>query len=249
MTVTQSQFRAGLFNPDLPAPEGLTNPDGAQASKRFDVYRNNMAVGLADALENAFPVVQKLVGDEFFRAMAGVYLRAQPPRSPLMMFYGEKMPMFLERFEPAQSLPYLPDIARLELAMRHAYHAADAAPISGDDLAAIPADDLMATRFTLAPAVQILRSNHPVHGIYRVNTTPDAPRPVQGAECVLITRPAYDPVPHLITAQTADFLEALGKGQPLGVAMSLAGTGLDLGAILGLLLSQNAITELKGPSP
>ena len=100
MIVTQTAFRKGLLDPGLPAPEGLQNPDGAQATKRFDVYRNNVAVSLSDALEAAFPVVRKLVGDEFFRAMAGVYLRKFPPSSPLMMFYGEHLPQFLKRFEP-----------------------------------------------------------------------------------------------------------------------------------------------------
>ncbi len=248
MKVTQSQFQAGLLDPDTPAPKGLVNPDGAQASKRYDVYRNNVAVSLADALESAFPVIRKLVGAEFFRAMAGVYLRKHPPQTPLMMFYGDRMPVFLKRFEPARSLPYLPDIARLELAMRRAYHAADASPISGEDLSAIPPDALMGARFSLAPAVQVLTSDHPIHGIYAANTQPDAPKPVSGPQSVLITRPVYDPVPHLITEQTAVFLNGLRDAQTLGVAMSLAGTGLDLGRVLGLLLSQNAITELKGPS-
>lgn len=248
MTVTQTQFKDGLLDPMLPAPDGLSNPDGTQASKRYDVYRNNVAASLTEALESAFPIIRKLVGDEFFRAMAGVYLRKHPPNSPLMMFYGDRMPVFLQRFEPVGQLPYLPDIARLELAMRHAYHAADVAPISGDQLAAIPPDTLMATRFSLAPAIHILTSEHPIHGIYAANTQPAAPTPPHGAQSVLITRPAFDPISHLITEQTARFVEGLQNDQPLGVATSLAGTGLDLGAVLGLLLSQNAITELKGPA-
>ena len=68
-------------------------------------------IGLTEALEAAFPVVRKLVGDEFFRAMAGVYLRTHPPKTPLMMFYGEAMPQFLSRFGPTKKFGYLPDIA------------------------------------------------------------------------------------------------------------------------------------------
>ena len=72
-TVTQSQFRTAMMDAGVAVPEGIVNPDGEKASKRFDVYRNNVAVSLSDALETAFPVVRKLLGDEFFRAMAGVY--------------------------------------------------------------------------------------------------------------------------------------------------------------------------------
>ena len=105
MITTQSDFRAALLDPSCPAPDGVQNPDGVPATKRFDVYRNNVAVSLTDALETAFPVVNKLVGTDFFRAMAGVYLRAHPPSSPVMMFYGDEMPDFLAGFGPAQSVP------------------------------------------------------------------------------------------------------------------------------------------------
>lgn len=244
MTVSQTAFRHGLLDPSLPAPNGLVNPDGAPAKKRFDVYRNNFAVSLSDALESAFPVIRKLVGDNFFRAMSGVYLRQHPPTSPLMMFYGNAMPAFLAQFEPAQSLPYLPDMARLELAMRHAYHAADQDPIAPDALAQIPPDGLTDLRMAFAPAVRVIRSDHPIHSTYLANTTSGAPAAKKGSETTLITRPAFDPTPHLITPETATFFTALSEGQTLGDAANAAGAELDLGASLGLLLGQNAITSL-----
>jgi len=81
MIVTQSTFTRGIFDPEMAVPEGLLNADGIAA----------------------FPVIYKLVGDAFFRGMAGVYLRKHKPVSPLMMYYGERMPMFLGRFQPAKS--------------------------------------------------------------------------------------------------------------------------------------------------
>lgn len=112
----QSAFHAALMDAARPVPEGLRDPAGRPAGKRFDVYRNNVAVSLTRALETGFPVLRKLVGAEFFSAMAGVYLRTHPPTSPLLQQYGQDMPGFLRGFPPAKSLPYLPDIARLELA-------------------------------------------------------------------------------------------------------------------------------------
>lgn len=237
-------FITSLLDPQADVPQGLQNPGGAPATKRFDVYRNNVAVGLTDALTAAFPVVHKLVGDAFFRAMAGVYLRKHPPKSPLMMFYGDAMPGFLRRFAPAKTLPYLPDVAALELAMRHAYHAADATAIDAAALAALDPDRLMGTRLMLAPATQVVSSDYPVHAIYRANTVADAPKPVMRAESVLITRPGFDPALHPINAAAAACITALSQGQPLGQAMTQAGDDLDLGAVLGVLLAQGAITEI-----
>jgi len=59
-----------------------------RSDRRFAVYRNNLAVGLVSALATRFPVVKRLVGDEFFRAMAHADASVDLPRPPLMMYYG-----------------------------------------------------------------------------------------------------------------------------------------------------------------
>ncbi|MEL6683050.1 MAG: DNA-binding domain-containing protein, partial [Pseudomonadota bacterium] len=215
MTVSEAAFKETILDPQAPIPAGLINPGGGTASKRFDVYRNNVAVSLSDALETAFPVVRKLVGDQFFRAMAGIYLRKHPPKSPLMMFYGDAMPQFVARFEPAKSVPYLPDIASLELALRHAYHAADATPVDGQALAALDPEKLMSVKLRIAPAVHIVTSDFPIHAIYRANTESDAPKPVMQAEAVVITRPGFDPQINPINATGAACITALKGGHPL----------------------------------
>jgi hypothetical protein len=176
--------------------------------------------------------------------MAGVYLRKHPPTSPLMMFYGEAMPQFLRRFQPARSVPYLPDIAALELALRASYHAADATPINASALGMLSPDTLMGKRLRIAPATRTVTSEFPILSIYRANTRPDAPKPVMQAEAVLITRPQFDPELHQIDTGSLRCLAALNVGEPLGQAMAAAGEGHDLGAFLGKLLAQGAITEI-----
>jgi hypothetical protein len=244
MTVTQAAFKAAMLDPKAAVPAGIVNPDGKTANKRFDVYRNNVAVGLSDALEAAFPVVRKLVGDEFFRAMAGVYLRKHPPKTPLMMFYGDAMPQFLARFTPTQSIGYLPDIARIELAMRHAYHAADAKPIAAEALTDFAPDALMGVRLRIAPATRTVTSHYPIHAIYRANTEPNAPKPMMQSEAVLIARAGFDPTLHLTNAAAAACIDGLKAGQTLGQTIAVADHTLDLGAVLGLLLAQGAVTEI-----
>ncbi|MGJ8610511.1 MAG: HvfC/BufC N-terminal domain-containing protein [Octadecabacter sp.] len=239
----QTQFRAALLDPSSPPPDGLTNPDGVPATKRFDVYRNNVAVSLTDALETAFPVVYKLVGNDFFRAMAGVYLRAHPPTSPLMMFYGEAMPDFLAGFAPAQSVPYLPDVARLELALRHSYHAADSTPIAPDALAQVVPDTLPDLTFTFAPSVRLVVSRYPLQSIWLANTTGGDIAKV--AQPSLVTRPEFDPFVDPLTTDQAAVLDALINGAPLGQALQHGGAGFDLGPLLGLLLSRNALTSIQ----
>ncbi len=248
MSVGQTEFTAALLDPNLATPNGLIDPAGRPAGKRFDVYRNNVISSLLDAMRTAFPVIEKLVGTEFFNAMAGVYVRDHPPQSPLLMFYGKDFPTFLQGFEPVAHLPYLADVARLELARRTSYHAADATPIDGQTLIDIPPEQLMETRFDLAPSLIILSSPYPIQSIWHFNTV-DTSTPVQQrAENVVLTRPALDVTADLVPDAVSVFLTELQKGQTLGAAFETAtqkNETFDLSSALGTMLGGGMITNIK----
>ena len=68
----QREFGAAILDARRPPPRGLVGPDGAPSARRFAVYRNNVVVGLIETLKDAYPVVHRLVGAEFFRAMTAL---------------------------------------------------------------------------------------------------------------------------------------------------------------------------------
>ena len=111
---THADFAAALLDPEAALPAGLVVWNGSDPAHRFAVYRNNVTSALSDVLADSFPVTQQLVGEEFFRAMARVFLRRSPPSSPMLSAYGEGFPAFVEDFAPARAVPYLADVARLE---------------------------------------------------------------------------------------------------------------------------------------
>lgn len=245
--VTQDMFRASLLDAAQPVPDGLIDSENQPAGRRFNVYRNNVAVSLTEALREGFPVITKLLGQQNMDGLAGLYLRAHPPSSPLMMFYGDQFPDFIGNLQQLSHLGYLPDVARLELAMRRSYHAADSTAMDPAELAARAPDALMATRFTLAPSVQLIRSPWPVHAIWQFNTEDGAPKPAARAEDVLILRAKYDPLPHLLPNGGGAFIAALQADEPLGQAHEAAldaAPDFDPSPILALLLQNSAIVSL-----
>ncbi|MFC4214088.1 DUF2063 domain-containing protein [Pseudophaeobacter arcticus] len=246
--VDQAQFITALMDAAVPVPTGLVDQDAAAAGRRFSVYRNNVAVSLTEAMHSAFPVIAKLLGRENMDGLSGLYLRAHPPSSPLMMFYGAEFPAFLEGMPQLDHLGYLGDVARLELALRHAYHAADATAIDPLQLAGLSEQRLLETRLCLAPALHLLRSPWPIHAIWRFNTEDAAPKPQAGAQVVVITRPEFDPLPQLVSAADATWIEALMRGASIGEALSQAqniDSDFDLSSPLTLLLQGGAITGLE----
>ena len=246
MTDHQGDFGAALLNADLSPPVPVSDGHGGPAAKRFNVYRNNVAVSLADALETAFPVIRTLVGDEFFRALAGVALRQHPPQSPLMAEFGQDMPGFLESFPPVAQLPYLADVARVENALRRAYHAADVVALDGDTLGAMDPADFAATCFTLAPAVTLIRSPYPVGTIWHTSQPGAGKASPQGAEDVMVSRPGFDPVVDVLPKGALDVVSALDGTTPLEHALGAAPDDFDFPTTLGLLLTRGVLTAPKG---
>jgi hypothetical protein len=243
----QSDFTAAILDPNAPVPPGMVDPQGRPAGKRFNVYRNNLAASLTDALETGFPVLLKLLGEKSFKTLALIISRAHPPTSRALSQYGDAMPAFLEGFQPLVAYPYLADIARLELAIRRSYHAADADPLNA---AGMDPETLMELTPVLAPAAQIVASPYPIHGIWRRNTQTDAPKPQPTAETVMITRPEFDPVPHLLPAGGAAFAGALDGRTTIALALERsieAEPGIDLAPLLTLFLTSGALTLQKGP--
>lgn len=237
----QATFAAALLDPEAAVPAGLVDPWGQAAPKRFSVYRNNVAGSLTRALEAAFPTVRKLVGDEFFVALAGVFLRAHPPRSRMLVLYGDEMPEFLERFQPVAGLGYLSDVARLDQAMRESYHAADSDPLPEAEFQRLIGEDIAGLRLRLAPSLRLVPSRWPVVSIWVANHE-SGRSPQAVAEDALILRPEFDPRPHVLPAGGAAFLAAVLAQRTLGEAVEVAGGALDLSAILALLIRGRAIT-------
>ena len=244
MSGDQTQFRAALLDNALPAPEGLSDGRGHPAGARFSVYRNNVAVSLTEALEVSFPAIRKLIGDDNFKAVMGVFLRRHPPDTPMISQYGAALPAFLEGFAPLSKLAYLPDVARLEQALRESYHAADGAPVDPAILQGMPPEALMAAHLTLAPALRLVRSPWPIHGIWAYNMEPGAPQPSEHAQDVLVTRPDYDPVQTPLPKGGSAFIAAVLAGQTFAEAHDAATAdtpNFDLTTTLGALIAGRAI--------
>jgi hypothetical protein len=242
-------FAQGLTDPARATPEGVVGPRGKAAIKRYNVYRNNVTVSLIDALANIYPVVQRITGVEFFRAMARFHVRATPPTSPLLFEYGRDFPVFIEGYEHAQDMPWLADAARIERAWLDAYHAADVPPLSADVLAAFPSERLGDLVFTVHPAARIVRSRYPAVAIFAMNRveSPTTPLRSSAAEDALITRPDMAVTARLLPPGGAAFLKTLIDGETLGAAAATAFTeapSFDLPANIAGMIEAGVFTTI-----
>lgn len=243
-------FAAGLLNPDIKKPNEVVGPGGSAADKRYNVYRNNVTVSLINALADIFPGVQKITGEEYFRAMAREYVRAHPPLSPLLFRYGQDFAEFIERFEPAKTMPYLADMARVERGWLTAYHAADIEPLDAAKLGAVDPARLAEVSFVPHPATFILNSAFPVHDIFLMNRNfmEVAPLDMNIGHSLMLTRPQLDI--RIVQLEQPDyaFMESIMQGQILGQAAAMGSQmdpNFDLNNALTMLLSTGATKAIK----
>ena len=244
----QDGFSGAIRRTDPVLPEGISGRNGAGAARRFNVYRNNHIAGLATALEMTFPVVRQLVGDVFFRAAATDYVHGNPPRTPVLLLYGEGFGDFLDELPAAGRFPYLGDMARLEWARTFALHAGDAVPARVQILSRIPEPELSGTRLTLHPSVRTLESRWPVLSIWQDCLSDDGPgKPDMGrTERLLVLRPESEVMTHRLDDGGYTLLHSLAQGFPLGAAAEHAVSrvpDLDLSEQLVLLFEYGAVVE------
>ncbi len=245
----EQAFRQAVLDPDTRTPAGLASAFGGTPVKRFDVYRNNVTVSLIEALGDIFPAVKRIVGEDRFADLARLFVRAHPPTSPLLFRYGYAFPAFIEAFEPAASMPYLADVARLERAWLDAYHAADADPLEPEALAAVAPEKLPEARFAPHPAAALVRSPFAAVTIFNANRGGEPSGRINAAiaENGLIARPAYEVTIISIDAATAAFVDALMKGSTLADAAQTAAEAndtFDLSAAIGLVLQTGIFTAI-----
>lgn len=191
----QARFAAAVLDADC---EGAVAPllasPGPALRGRLASYRAHLAAAWEQALANQFPVVRTLVGDDFFASLARAYQRTHASTSGDLNRYGAFFAQFIAGFAPAQSLPYLADVAALEWNTHVAYYAADATALARDRITSLPAGELLGATFALHPACAWVESPFPIASIWRghqPNHAGELPRAIDRAECALVVRPLW----------------------------------------------------------
>ncbi len=231
-------------------PDGVKRlKNGAVPVKRFNVYRNNVALSLINVLRQTFPVVAELVGKDFFDTMARHFSRTHLPESPMMFQYGDKFPGFIKDYEPAQTLPYLKDVAHVEWARNVALYAKDQTSVAIDQLAQFQQDQMPDVKFDLQASLQLINSDWPVITIWQAHQGQGeqinlSKLPDHGQSAVIL-RPHLEVNVHQVDPITAYFIAQLQQGQSFGQAVEASvsqQTTFDISANLAGLFSIGAVT-------
>lgn len=241
----QAGFAAQAIPVTGAAPANLINcvlGNGLAPAARLRVHANNTRLSLTDALSKTFSVVAALTGADFFAALAAHYIEFDPPKSAALIDWGQSFADFLVGFEPAQQLPYLPDMARLEWAVNESFHGPDETPLEAAALGALDPASLAASCVPLHGAAQLLKTLWPVDDIWAAHQpggSLDGVELVEGDYRLLITRPTLGVYVHRLEGAGADLAHLLNQGRQFGATLDVLGQ--EGGPAFAYLLSIGAL--------
>jgi hypothetical protein len=249
----QQHFAAGLLqSSDEPVTKWI-RADGIHPSARLAIYRNNLHAGFIKTLTLEFPVIRRLVGEDYFRQLSLAFLARHPSRSGDLHHVGTAFPLFLSGWFAETEYRYLADVARLEWACQECLVAEDSESLDLHTLRDIPADAYGELRLTLRPACRLLHSVFPVLRIWEVNQPQAAPDQIvdlkTGPDYLVVMRSARL---DLCRVPAGDFhlLSNFAEGHSLDSALEAALTTdsqFDLGAALRRCIRLGVLAQVTPP--
>jgi hypothetical protein len=252
----QVRFAAALFEGEIAPIEPHIVSDGIRGGGRLDIYRNNLREGFIKALALGFPVIERLVGEAYFRHLAFEFLSAHPSRSGNLHHIGAPLAAFLRQRFAHTEYAYLVDVAALEWAHQEALIAVQREPISADALRDVDPSSYESLQFDLHPACGLVQSQYPIVQIWRTNqpeaSGDDIVDLAGGGDNVLVLRAPECIEFHRLPAGEYATLAAFSRGENLGAACEAAQAAdptFDLGAALRRFLTLRIVTGLHLPTP
>jgi len=243
----QDAFAKSLFAPPS-KPHPLVARIAGQPA--FAVYRNTVMKGCIDALQANFPAVTRLVGEEWLRAAAKLYVELRPPSAPSLLDYGRAFPTFLSAFTPADDLPYLADVARLDRMWTEAHVAADDPVLTLRDFRACDPTALGAAHLVPHAAARWRWfADAPIYTIWSRNRDGDGDGYgiEWSGEGALLTRPHGAVAWRPLDQSACRFLDACARGLTVAQAMEAAletDAEVNLVILISNLLEAGAISRL-----
>lgn len=131
------------------------------------IYQHSAIANITNSLSLSYPVIEKLVGKDFFQVMCKPYIVKHWPNSGNMDDYGMYFSSFLAEFEQVKHLSYLEDVAQLEWRFHQSSLANDTSFFDWTRLAKVPSSETIT--FLLSPSVSMMSSTMPVDKIWLMN--------------------------------------------------------------------------------
>ena len=161
------------------------------------IYKNNALGAQLSSLKSIYSTCELLVGETCFKQLAFSYLRTHPMRKPDLNTFAETFPNFIQQLQQHEStlgqVPYLSDIAKLELNLNQAYYAQKHCIFDIDAFSNLSTNEQSQVTFMLNHSLHLISSCYPLKMIWDAHQAESiqAFNIEEGNYSYLIHRPEY----------------------------------------------------------
>ena len=134
---------------------------------RLAIYTEGYRLRLVDALEDMYPALHTLVGDDAWDALTNQYISITPSHHFSIRYYGGSLAKFLRDTTPYSEQPCIHEMAQFEWMLRDVFDARDADSVTLASVAEAGIVEWGDVKFTLHPTVRFLELSWNVPGLWK----------------------------------------------------------------------------------
>ena len=154
------------------ADSGAVSPLVGSGQERLAVYTGGYLARYEQALTEAYEALRHIIGREQFHQLTHAYAQRHPSKDYNLSFVGRELTNFLTTYSLSHTLPFLPDLARLEWQVCQAFHAFDQPPMDPAQLSLLSLEEWEKTRLVFQSSVGLVSSAWPILDLWAARTTP-----------------------------------------------------------------------------
>jgi hypothetical protein len=243
----QKQFAAQIYDTENTNIVSQINSSQIPTDVRLNVYRNNVFGNFSSVLGMIYPILQKLVGEDYFDSLCVKYRQKHPSPSGNLDDYGQRLPKLIEDLRDEHKLAYLKDIANLEWKFHRAYTSRNVADFKIEEFQKLKEEELSEITFKLHPSCVLIASRFPIFSIWEsVDSNKKLNLDQLPKEFILIERARFDVEIQNLTEEEFLFLKHAKKGQNLYKIyeeISPEFADLDIGSAMNKFISNGVIAS------
>jgi hypothetical protein len=152
----QQDLQCHLMGGQSAIADAIVDAPPLPVADRLGIYRNAYRVRLIEALDDTYPKLHAVLGDEVYEALGEEFVAAHPSVHRSIRWYGGELPEFLRQCPPYAEQPIVAELALLEWTLAEVFDAADAQPEPRAALSAIDASAWSELRFKFHPSLRRL---------------------------------------------------------------------------------------------
>ena len=171
----QREMQSGLLEGRSAIEAHIADTPPLTTEARLGIYRHAYVARLIEALQNYYPVLYQILGDEDFEALGAAFVRTHPSVHRSIRWYGQEVAAFLRVELPFAEQPILAEIACFEWRLAESFDSADAVVLDRAALASVEPAEWADLTFRFHPSVQRLTLEWNTVAVWKAISAEEAP--------------------------------------------------------------------------